>query len=351
MAANRRRARNDRDMLSRLARLDLPPDAFAVVMATGIVAVAARDHRYPRIGEGFTVLALVIFVALAAGLVIRVASRFGSAVAEIQDPDVAFRMFTASAACSVLGARFQDTTWALGLFGSLAAASWLFLAPLAIRDVLRRPRSDLRDHAHGAWLLPSVATCGLAITATDVGKHGGAATLLWLAAALWVLGLAIYAAVTWLIAWRSIAAPFRPDLVTPDSWILMGALAIATLATAHLVQTARSVPVDAWLLHVLRPGTLLVWWLASAWAPFLLYAEVWRLDRQTGSLRYTGVWWSAVFPLGMYSAATATTSSALGIRSMYTVSLVVFWVAMTVWLVVAVGWVHRAARRIRPDTR
>ncbi|TAM93188.1 MAG: C4-dicarboxylate ABC transporter, partial [Jatrophihabitans sp.] len=229
--------------------------------------------------------------------------------------------------------------------------SWLLLAPLATRDVLRRPRADLRDHAHGAWLLPSVATCGLTITATDVGRHGGTATLLWLAAALWALGLAVYLAVTWLIAWRSVAAPFRPDLVTPDSWILLGGLAIATLASAHLVDAAREVPVDAWLLQVLRPGTLVVWWLASAWAPLLLYAEVWRLDRQTGSLHYMGVWWSAVFPLGMYSSATEATSSALGVRSMYTVSLVVFWVALTVWLVVALGWCHRAVRRIRRATR
>ncbi|TAM90054.1 MAG: C4-dicarboxylate ABC transporter, partial [Jatrophihabitans sp.] len=128
-------------MLARLTRLDLPPDAFAVVMATGIVAVAARQHRYPRIGDVLTVVAVAMFVALAAGLVLRVTVRFESAVSEIQDPDVAFRMFTASAACAVLGVRFQDTVWALGVLGALAAGSWLLLAPLATRDVLRRPRA------------------------------------------------------------------------------------------------------------------------------------------------------------------------------------------------------------------
>lgn len=338
-------------MLARLTRLDLPPDAFAVVMATGIVSVAARQHHYPRIGDGLEIVALAMFVALAVGLVIRVTARFDSAVREIQDPDVAFRMFTASAACAVLAVRFQDSPVALGILGVLAAGSWLFLAPLAIRDVRRRPRSDLRDHAHGAWLLPSVATCGLAITAVDVGRHGGESGLLWLSAALWLLGLCIYGAVTWLIAWRSLAAPFRPELVTPDSWILLGGLAIATLASARLLNAARDLHFDAWLTDMLHPATLVLWWLASAWAPLLLYAEVWRLDREAGSLHYAGVWWSAVFPLGMYSSATASTSVALDVPAMYTVSLVVFWVAFTVWLVVAVGWIHRAARRIRGATR
>lgn len=338
-------------MLSRLRRLDLPPDAFAVVMATGIVSVAARQHHYPDIGDALEIVAIAMFVALAVGLVVRVAARFESAVHEIQDPDVAFRMFTASAGCAVLGVRFQDSPVALGVLGALAAASWLFLGPLAIRDVLRRPRADLRDHAHGAWLLPSVATCGLAITAVDVGRHGSAGALLWLAAALWLLGLCIYAAVTWLIAWRSVAAPFRPELVTPDSWILLGGLAIATLASARLLNAARDIRFDAWLTDVLHPATLVLWCLATAWAPLLLYAEVWRLDRQAGSLHYAGVWWSAVFPLGMYSSATASTSVALDIHAMYTVSLVVFWVAFTVWLVVAVGWIHRAGRRIRAATR
>ena len=338
-------------MLARLTRLDLPPDAFAVVMATGIVGVAARQHHYPALGDAFTAVAVVMFVALALGLAIRIAARFASAVREIQDPDVAFRMYTASAACAVLGARFQDNVPALVVFGALATASWLFLGPLALRDAARRPRAELRDHAHGAWLLPSVATCGLAITAVDAGRNGRTGALLWAAGALWVLGLCIYAAVGWLITWRSLGAAARPDLVTPDSWILMGALAIGTLAGAKLVSGAAELHFDAWLVDAMRPATLVLWWLASAWAPVLLYAEVWLLDHRANSLHYAGVWWSAVFPLGMYSSATAATSSALGIRPMYTVSLVVFWVAVTVWLVVAMGWLHRAARRIRAATR
>ncbi|HEX3825657.1 MAG TPA: hypothetical protein VHV82_00160, partial [Sporichthyaceae bacterium] len=54
-----------------VARVEPPPDVFAVVMATGIVAVAASDHDYWRIALCLKVLAAAAAVALAAGLALR----------------------------------------------------------------------------------------------------------------------------------------------------------------------------------------------------------------------------------------------------------------------------------------
>lgn len=319
-------------------------------MATGIVSVAANDHDYPRVSISLAVAAAVAFVLLAVGLLVRVAARPGSAVGEITDPDVALRLFTSVAACAVLGVRFVDhvaVVWALGAAG---LAAWLLLVPLAVRDVRSRPRADLRDHAHGAWLLPSVATAGLATTAADLAMDDHSTWLLVTAVVAWVLAVAIYAAVTWLIAWRALAAPFGPDSVTPDSWILMGALAISTLAGDHVVDAAHRLG-QAGLADIARPATLVGWILASLWIPVLLYAEVWRVDQRAGSLHYAGVWWSAVFPLGMYAAATHGTAVSLHLPSLRTVSLVFFWVSCTVWVLVAVGLAHFALARRRAAMR
>ncbi|MEO9175243.1 MAG: C4-dicarboxylate ABC transporter, partial [Gaiellales bacterium] len=128
----------------------------------------------------------------------------------------------------------------------------------------------------------------------------------------------------------------------PDSWILMGALAIATLACGRVLGAADSLGGLDWLAAVARPLTFGTWLAASVWIPVLLYAEIWRVDQRAGSLHYAGVWWSAVFPLGMYSAATAETSVTLHLQSLATVSLVFFWLAFTAWLLVAVGGVHLA---------
>jgi tellurite resistance protein TehA-like permease len=335
----------------RLTELDLPPDVFAVVMATGIVSVAANDHSYPRLSVPLAWVAAAAFVVLVAGLAVRVVARPTSAFGEVRDPDVAFRLFTFVAACAVLGVRLDARPVVVWVLGAAALAAWVLLTPLALSDVCSRPRSQLRDHAHGAWLLPSVATAGLAITAADVALHSRWPSLTLVAAFAWLLAVAAYLAVAWLIMWRSVAAGFAPEQVTPDSWILMGALAIATVAGDHVHAAARTLGSLHWLADAARPVTLATWVLSSLWIPFLLYAELWRVDQRAGSLHYAGVWWSAVFPLGMYSSATAATAAQFGLRSLRTVSLVFFWIAGTVWLLVAVGGIHVALTRRRAAIR
>jgi tellurite resistance protein TehA-like permease len=329
----------------KLSRVDLPPDIFAVVMATGIVSVAAGDRHYPRISDTLAALSSLAFVLLTAGLIVRVIARPRSAVGEIGDPDVALRMFTAVAACSVLGVRFNRHPLLVWALGAASLGAWLLLVPLACRDVASRPRAELRDHAHGAWLLASVGTAGVGITAADLAVHQRSTELLLVAIGFWLLGLAGYVAVTWLIAWRAAAAPLVPDQVTPDSWILMGALAIATVTGDHVLLAAYTLGAGG--LGWVRPATFVLWVLASLWIPVLLYAEMWRVDSRAGSLHFAGVWWSAVFPLGMYAAATAETAAVQHRAPLVTISLVLFWVAFTVWLLVAVGLAHRAVAALR----
>jgi tellurite resistance protein TehA-like permease len=322
-----------------------PPDVFAVVMATGIVSVAAYDHGYWRLGIALSILAAVAFAGLAVGLLLWSATRRARVMALTRDPDVTLRVFTFVAACTVLDVRWADHPAAGWLLSALALAGWLVLMPLAAVDVAARPAADLRAHARGAWLLPSVATAGLAITASSLAMHVRLPALVIVAALAWVLAMVLYLLVTWLIAGRALASPFGPGEVTPDSWILMGALAITTLAGAHILAAVHTLNAPSGLVTWTRPVTLAVWVLASLWIPGLLYAQVWRAAHIPGALRYQGVWWSAVFPLGMYSAASAATATQLHMRSLGTVSLVFFWIAFAVWTLVATGLLHSVVGR------
>lgn len=335
--------------LAGMRAVNLPPDVFAVVMATGICSVAAKYHGDRPVSRALAVLASAAFVILAAGLVLRFASGYRDLLEQARDPDVALRMFTATAACEVLGNRWQSDSTVLWLLIALAAVSWLVLTPLALADVRRHPRRDLRDHAHGAWLLPSVATSGLAsVLATAAGRR--TPWLTDLAAVIWLLALVLYGVVAWLVLWH-VATRLRgtvrgsSETVPPDSWILMGALAVATLAGSRVVAaTSGSVAAGA------RGLTLACLVAASVWIPILLYAEVWQVNRRTGALQYAGVWWSAVFPLGMYAAATAACATTFHTHTLVTVSLVFLWNAVTVWVMVAVGWLHQGVlwmRRLR----
>lgn len=330
----------------------LPPEVFALVMATGIVSIAAADQRYHVIALILDVVAAAAFALFTVMISARLASAPAAFGRQLRDPDVALRSFTFVAACGVLatglgpepGQGRMLLAWSLG---AVALIAWLGLLPAAITDVCSRPAGELRDHAHGSWLLVSVGTQSLAISAADLAHGTAARPLLLLALAWWLLGLLGYVVVTWLIMWRALVGPFVPEKVTPDSWILMGALAIATLAGNRILAARPATTGLDWLITVARPQTLVLWIMASAWIPLLLAAQMWRAARRPASLHYEGVWWATVFPLGMYSAATFGLGVAQRNLILRTVSLSFFWVGFTTWLIVAFGLLHNQWRTWR----
>ncbi|ORA24839.1 C4-dicarboxylate ABC transporter [Mycobacterium angelicum] len=304
-------------------------------MATGILSIAAGKHEYTRISDALGVLATAALVALA-GLVMALALAKRNALWDLTDPDVTLRLFTFVAACAVLDSRLASSAAVMYVLGAVALSSWLALALLSARNMAKaRPWRALRDRAHGAWELASVGTSGLAIVATQVDLHTPHHWGLWVAVPVWLVALCLYGLMTWLILWRAIAE--RAKELEPDSWILMGGLAIATLAGDNIHTLAAS-----WLAPTVRVLTVTTWVAATLWIPALIYFGLQRINRRPGMLHFAGVWWAMVFPLGMYSAATAATAAELGQRSLSTVSLVFFWVALAAWVIVASAGLLRA---------
>ncbi|HUB58762.1 MAG TPA: hypothetical protein VMB04_26805 [Mycobacterium sp.] len=82
------------------------------------------------------------------------------------------------------------------------------------------------------------------------------------------------------------------------------------------------------------------------WIPPLIYFGLHRITQRPDVLQFTGAWWSMVFPLGMYSAATDAMAAEAGVRSMHTISLVFFWDALAVWLIVVVAGMLRLRRSV-----
>jgi tellurite resistance protein TehA-like permease len=100
-----------------------------------------------------------------------------------------------------------------------------------------------------------------------------------------------------------------------------------------------------------RAVTVVTWVAATLWIPPLIYFGLHRIRRRPEVLQFTGVWWSLVFPLGMYSVATDATAAELGLRSMQTVSLVFFWNALAAWLIVVVAGLLRFRRTLVGPTQ
>lgn len=137
----------------------------------------------------------------------------------------------------------------------------------------------------------------------------------------------------------------QPKQLTPDYWIDMGAMAIATLAGALLL-SAR----DQWsLLRDLTPFltgfALLSWTMATWWIPLLLILEVWRLARGRVLWGYSLDYWSFVFPLGMYSVATAMLINAIHVFFLNLIATLFACMAIVTWAVTFFGMIRNMVRR------
>jgi tellurite resistance protein TehA-like permease len=280
-------------------------------MATGIVSIAAADHGFHVISDVLIVLAAVTLPVL---MVLSARAWHGL---DMRDPNVTLALFTYVAACAVVGARLSEYHIVLWVLGGMAIQGWLTVLPLAIRSMWPLRWTGLRDRAHGGWELAAVATSGLAIVWADLG-------ILFWAFIFWVLGLCLYVVMTTLVLWRVRHDASSPELVQPDVWILMGGIAIATLAGDHLHRILLPGPIA----DAVRLVTIGTWIVATMWIPVLLYVAF---------RRSVGLDWPAVFPLGMYSSATYAMAVETGWRWFVVVSLAFFWIAFAAWLVVAVG--------------
>lgn len=308
------------------------PDAFAAAMATGIVSVAASAH-HRVISDVVAVCAVVLLVAL---VIAAAANRFR--FGDLTSPGVVLALFTFVAACAVVGTRLESWRPVLWVLGLLALSAWVVLIPLVVRSMRTAGWVAIQDEARGGWELVSVATFALATVAADLG---------WVevAIALWVLALMLYALMTWLIVYRALSARLDPHGFEPDSWILMGGLAIATLSGDHIYAAAVLRGWPDGLLSVIQTATMCTWAVATLWLVPLVCMLILRMSRVARELRFAGLWWAMVFPLGMYSAASHISARQTGWHAMEIVSRVFFWIALAAWLSVVGAEVLRFVRR------
>jgi tellurite resistance protein TehA-like permease len=173
----------------------------------------------------------------------------------------------------------------------------------------------------------------------QVAHHTGHRWWLAIALPVWIAALCIYVLMTSMILWRAVTERQLRDGFEPDTWILMGGLAIATLCGYYIHHQA-----PQWLFGGVRAVTVVTWVGATLWIPPLIYFGLHRIGRRPEVLRFAGVWWALVFPLGMYSAATYAMAVETNRRALSTVSLVFFWDALAAWLIVAVAGLSRLWR-------
>ena len=326
-------------MRLRAAVRDLDPGYFALVMATGIVSAALDSAGAAWLSALLLVLAILSFLALAAGYGSRLARYRRAVLADAADPPKAFAFFTVVAGTDVLGARLAAGGYQAVTAVLLAAAGlvWLLLSygiPLGL--FTRRSPRPARAGVNGTWFLWVVGTQSIAVSATALlpaasPAPGGLLTAV--AVGTWAVGVVLYLLIAGLVLAVLLRFPVEPAGLTPAYWVFMGATAISVLAGARLL----GVQPDP-LLTGVRPvvaGLSVILWAFGTWLiPLLTGLGVWRHLVRGVRLRYEPPLWSMVFPLGMYCAASQALGGALHVSWLAALGREGTWVAFAVWAAV-----------------
>jgi tellurite resistance protein TehA-like permease len=251
---------------------------------------------------------------------------------EFGHPTTVFDAFSIVAAVAVTAVALavQLSGWALVVIWGGAVVLWLTIVALTLRVLVRHGGSDVVGYASGRWLLAVVAIESIAVLGAAVSVATQSAVASGAALIAWAAGVVAYPVVALVIAVRLHRRGWHSMDVTPDHWILMGALAICTLAATDLAIPSRvvipglhpAIAAAAWLTWI-GAGTLYLLLAVTSFRRLIM----WRVTRQS-DIR----WWAVVFPLGMYAACTFGLFHVTHVDALWVLASAIFWPALAAWV-------------------
>lgn len=330
------------------------PGYFALIMATGIVSLAAHFEGLKWVARGLFWLNLVCCAALWMFTVLRFVRFRNLFMADLTHHSRGATFLTKAAATCVLGCQFAILTPWL----RIAEVLWIVGAALAIvlsytffvAVTFCEPKPSLENGINGAWLLGIVAAESVSVLGSLVAPVASPGIVLFISLATFLVGAMLYMFFATLIMYRWMFFSMKPEKLTPDYWIDMGALAITTLAGALLLKSAAHWDFLGRLESFLTGSTLFFWATATWWIPLLLLVELWRHLRGGVPFNYGPEYWAMVFPLGMYATATFMLVEVTGLTFLTGIAEAFTFIALTAWITVFAGMIHRLVRFMHPKT-
>ncbi len=324
------------------------PGYFAMVMATGIVAIGAKQQKIIWLAESFFAIAATAYVLLVALVLIRIVVFTKRFVADLTSHAKGFAFLTIVAGTNVLG----SASALIHGWWTVAEVLWWCSLPLyvllvystLIADVLRHDKPGLGAGINGSWFLLTVATESIAVLGALLLAHDPNDLLAFTCVAAFCLGLVLYLIVMTMVFLRWTFQPLEPTDADPPAWIAAGAVAITVLAGSNLL-AARSVSLRVDRLAPLIEGLVtLAWATATFWFPLMIAIGVWRHIVRKVPLRYHPSYWALVFPLGMYGVSTFKMRAVVQLDYLEWAPKVTLAVALTAWTATFIGLLVQGVR-------
>lgn len=328
----------------------LSPNYFAMVMATGIVSTACHLTGHTVIAFPLLWLNVSFYLILWLLTMCRIACYWGRLFADLCDHQKGMQFLTTVAGTCVLGAQFivLQENYRLGLALLVFGASlWIVLIYAILSSLtVRAEKPQFGDAINGSWLLATVSTQSVSVL---IGRLVPALSeyqevAVFLSLCMFMVAAMFYIMVITLIFYRLLFVALDPAQFTPAYWINMGAVAITTLAGATLVGVSRNFAFLETLKPFIAGLTVFFWAIATWWIPFLLAMEVWRRFVGGIKLAYTPLYWSVVFPLGMYTTCTVYLGKALDLDFVLEIPERFIYVAVVAWFLTFLGLLKTLAK-------
>ncbi len=331
---------------------NLSPASFAMVMATGIVSIAASLVGLRLVSAGLFGLNVVMFCTLWVLTGVRAFVCTRELVDDLVDHQRGPGFLTAVAASCLLGSEFiltgRNVTAAVVLWVWSIVLWFCLTYTIFTAFTVKEEKPPLDEGITGAWLLAVVATQSIAVLSALIAAQWQQPVRLetnFFALSMWLFGGMLYIWMISLIFYRYTFFKLSPGDLTPPYWINMGAMAISTLAGSLLIINSPDAPFLHSLLSFLKGFTVFYWATGTWWIPMLVVLAIWRHVYKRFPLRYDPLYWGAVFPIGMYAVSTYRMAQAMDLDFLLGVARAFVYVALTAWAVAFAGLVNSLIRR------
>lgn len=324
---------------------DLSPAYFALVMATGIVSIAAHLYNYTLLAKALFYINILAYAIICILFIARFLFYKKEFLSDFMEDRKNMGFLSFVAASCILGSQFVliANNYHVGIyFFVIGLSSWIVLTYLLFAILIEKRNKPSIKAISGTWLLLVVATQTVSILGAQLEgylpfSHG---EVLFFSLILFLCGCMFYIIVITLIIYRLLFFNLNAEDLGPPYWINMGADAITVLAGSTLMLSAEKWQFLTDLLPFLKGFTLLFWAIGTWWIPLILILGIWRHIIKKVPIKYNSQYWGLVFPLGMYTVCTVNLSKAIELPFLRDISSVFVFFAIGAWAIVFIGLVY-----------